>query len=396
MSIAGALRSMKRYALYGSFGPLPVAPLLLAGILLAAAPAHRCQAQDEEAAGPLKVTDVYEKTKSAKTIEDLARIIADCRTLQQTELSEANAEYLKNLLSYVQNRRGELYANQATEKQEQGETEAAAELDALALADFEAAVENDPKRWKAVHNRGVSYAVSGDYEKAIEDFTRTIALKGDYPNAWFNRAEIRYELGRFDEALADYTHVIELNRTDAGAYTSRGHTYFQLGRYDRALADYNRAVQIEPDSAVARADRGDAYRSLGRWQQASNDYREALRLDRNSSRVYQSAAWLMATCPESRYRNAQSALQAAQRAVELGAEEDYRLLDTLAAAYANAQQFEEAVQTQQRAIQLAPEDEAPILEQRLQLYQANQPYRQQAAGSTSRGGTAGPNGSANR
>jgi tetratricopeptide (TPR) repeat protein len=86
----------------------------------------------------------------------------------------------------------------------------------------------------------------------------------------------------------------------------------------------------------------------------------------------------MATCPDARYRNADSAVRAAERALELGQKDDYRLLDTLAAAYANAQQFEEAQKTQQQAIQRAPKDEAPILQQRLQLYEAGRPYRQQA------------------
>lgn len=346
----------------------------LLGIGFAASPSG---AQEPDS-GP-SVHDVYDKTKTAKTVEDFSRILQDCRTLRQTDLSDANAEYLVRLTSYVLNSRGEVYASQATELQEKGDTEASSEIDGLALADFEESVKRNPQYHKALHNRGVSYAVRGEYEKAIADFSRTIEIKADYPNAWFNRAEIRYELGRYEEALSDYSRVITLNRSDAGAFTSRGHTYFQLGRYDRALEDYDRAVRMAPDNAVAYADRGDAHRSLGRWRQANSDYRDAIRRDGKSSRIYQSAAWLLATCPDARYRNAETGLQAAQRAIRLGNDQDFRLLDTLAAAHANAGQFDKARETVQRAIQLAPEDEVEVLQRRLKLYQGDRPYRQGSA-----------------
>jgi Flp pilus assembly protein TadD len=57
---------------------------------------------------------------------------------------------------------------------------------------------------------------------------------------------------------------------------------------------------------------------------------------------------------------------------------DYRYLDTLAAAQANAQQYAAAVQTLQRAMQNAPQDVRAELQQRLALYQAGQPFRDRA------------------
>ncbi|MCO6455794.1 MAG: tetratricopeptide repeat protein [Pirellulaceae bacterium] len=336
-------------------------------------------AQDAAAPAQSPVTAAYQRAQQATTVDEMSEVIAECERLRGTELSEANADYVVRLLAFVQNRRGELYANQATDLQEQGGAQRAAELDALALADFEASVANDPSRWKSVHNRGVSYAVQGEYEKAVRDFSRAVELKPDYPNAWFNRGEIRYELGQFEEAARDYTRAIQLNPQDEGSYTSRGHCYFQLGRYNPALADYNRAVQLAPESAVARVNRGDAYRSLSSWQQAAADYRQAIQLDGRSSRAYQSAAWLMATCPDARYRNPELAVQAAERAVQLEGRDDHRLLDTLAAAYANANRFDEAVASLEKALPLAPEGESEMLERRLKLYQARQPYRQSAS-----------------
>jgi tetratricopeptide (TPR) repeat protein len=104
----------------------------------------------------------------------------------------------------------------------------------------------------------------------------------------------------------------------------------------------------------------------------------AIRLDNSLGRAYQSAAWLMATCPEQRYRNEQMALRSAQRAIELDGSADYRYLDTLAAAQANARQFTEAQQSVNKAIESAPSDVVSELRQRLALYKSNRPFRDSA------------------
>ena len=51
----------------------------------------------------------------------------------------------------------------------------------------------------------------------------------------------------------------------------------------------------------------------------------------------------MATCPDERYRNEELALTAAQKALELDGDKDPRYIETLAAAYANAGQYDSAV-----------------------------------------------------
>ncbi len=61
--------------------------------------------------------------------------------------------------------------------------------------------------------------------------------------------------------------------------------------------------------------------------------------------------------------------------IELDGSADYRYLDTLAAAQANAEQFAEALKSVQQAIQTAPADVRGELQQRQGLYQAQRPFR---------------------
>ncbi len=323
------------------------------------------------------VAAAYQKTQSAKTVADFSAVIDLCQQAEATDLTPEQGKYVRQLASWAYNRLGESFVDQAATALESGDKTQATELDTKALANFEKAVANDETRWKAIHNRGVSYALAGKYEKAIADFTRVVELRPDYPNGWFNRAEIRYELGHFEQAIPDYTKTLELNPADFGAHTSRGHTYFRLRKFTEALADYTTAIELDNTKAEAYTNRGDAFQKLEQWKEAASDFRRAVELDPALPRAYASAAWLMATCPDEQFRNAELGLQAARRAVELGSEDSFELLDTLAAAEANANNFDEAIATVSKAIELAPATAASPLAERLALYNGKRPYRQQ-------------------
>lgn len=328
------------------------------------------------------IEQAYQRTSDAKTVEEYSEIIRLCREAEKIGLTKDQTDYVNSLLAWSHNRRGEVYTEQATQGHEAGQTQQAAQLDAKASADFEASLKLDSKRWKTWHNRAISRAIAGKYQEAIADFGKVIELKPDHANAWFNRGEIQYDLGQVEAAIKDYTESIRLNPQDAGALTSRAHSYFRLGQMDAALQDYAAAIELEPENADLLANRGDALQSLGKWLDAAADFNAGIKLNGESPRVLQSAAWLMATCPDEEVRHAEFAVQAAEKANELIGKPDPRYLDTLAAAYANANRFPEAVAKVTAAIQLAPSEQAAILKKRLEQYQQKKPYRQAAGEKT--------------
>jgi tetratricopeptide (TPR) repeat protein len=56
---------------------------------------------------------------------------------------------------------------------------------------------------------------------------------------------------------------------------------------------------------------------------------------------------------------------------------DFAILDTIAAAYAEAGKFDKAVEWQEKAIKLAPDDQKEDFGTRLKLYQEGKPYREE-------------------
>ena len=332
------------------------------------------QVQETDAASPKSGPgSIYALTKTAKSVEDYSKIIALCQQARQSGVQSDEEAYLRQLVGWAFNRRGEAWiAKAATSGDEERE-----DADRRALADFEASIQADPNRWKAVHNRGVSRAVEGQLEAALADFARVIQLQPQYDNAWFNRAEVLYELGRYDQAASDYAAALERRPDDRAARTGLAHCRFRIGRLQEAISDYSAVVAAAPGDLDALINRAEAYQAAGQWEQAALDYRESLHSPDRTPRALASAAWFMATCPEARFRAPQKALELSQQALASAESPTARLLDTVAAARANSGDFEGARSAIAEAVSLAPQD--PALGDRQALYSQDRPFRQPSA-----------------
>ncbi len=138
--------------------------------------------QGKELPGRALVDEAFAKSKAAMTDSGYTDVIDLCRRAKGIGLSKAYDDYARRLLAWAYNRRGETRAKDGRDKE--------------ALADFEAAVEAGGT-WRAIHNRGVSYAALGRVSEAMSDLNRAIELNQQYPNAYFNRAELKYKQGDY-------------------------------------------------------------------------------------------------------------------------------------------------------------------------------------------------------
>jgi serine/threonine protein kinase/TPR repeat protein len=87
-------------------------------------------------------------------------------------------------------------------------------------------------------------------------------------------------------------------------------------------------------------------------------------------------AWLLATCDIAEIRDGTNAVQYAEAAVAKSKRNNPLILDTLAAAYAEAGEFTKAVRVQKEAMALVHKESVKNdLATRLKLYESNTPYR---------------------
>ncbi len=299
--------------------------------------------------------EAFGLTKDAKTIDDYSKIIALSEQGLAVEPDPKEVEYGKQLAAWAYNRRGEAHA------------EAEKPNDKAALADFEEAVRHDNTKYKYFHNRGVSYGIAGELEKAQEDFEHCIRLERGFEKAYFNLGEVLFALGKPDEAIRNYTRAVEIDPNDSDAYNARGFAYYETAKYRSAVEDFNRALQANSKNFKALTNRGIVYGDRGYHEQSIKDFQAAIEANPNFGPAYHAAAWFRATCPAERFRRADLALRSAEKAIELDGE-SARYLDVLAAAQARSGEFEKAVQTQQRAIEMANAEQMP--KEKIELYNA--------------------------
>ena len=246
-----------------------------------------------------------------------------------------------------------------------------------AIADFSEAIRLDNTFVAAYNNRGSSWLEKKDYDQAIADFNEAIRLDETFTAAYNNRGNAWLAKKESAKAIADYDTALHLDPNYVTGYVSRGNAWLETKEYAKAIADYDSAIRLDPNYVLAYYNRGNAWQHKNRYDKALADFNDAIRLDPKDTLARHVAAWLLATCPDKRYRNGAKAKELATRACELTCWTDAYKVGTLAAAYAETGDFESAVKYQNKALELNP-GEADFVEQakkRLELYEKHKPYR---------------------
>jgi tetratricopeptide (TPR) repeat protein len=316
--------------------------------------------------------------KTAQTELELQQILRLCEQARAAKPSQKETAYAKTLAAWAHNRRGELLADHAQSVPNATDTQRAA-IENKALKEFDTAIKLDATKWKAYHNRGVSNGALGNDQKAIADFDKVIELKPDFHLAYFNRAELRRQSGKFEEAIADYSQAVTLAPDDPMPLVGRAMASAHLGQDESAFSDYTAAVELAPTNVSYRLERAEFAQLLNKWDVASSDYAKTIELQEDCAAAFRGYGWLLATCPQPKFRSAKAAIEATERAVALATdthELDYRYQDALAAAYANAGRFDSAVKLMDAALANAPQEVAEELTHRKTIYASKQPYRQ--------------------
>jgi len=194
-----------------------------------------------------------------------------------------------------------------------------------------------------------------------------------------NLAVALAKVGKLDEALGQLRKALEADAGYAPTHYNLGLVFSRRGDAQGAIGEWRRALELDPKYAEAQQSLGDALDAQGRTAEALTHWREGIRLQPNDAPALRRAAWVMATSPDAAIRNGGEAVAFAVRAVELCGGKDARMLDTLAAAYAEKGQFADAALTARRALALAAQENRPALadeiRSRIALYEADRPFR---------------------
>ena len=128
-------------------------------------------------------------------------------------------------------------------------------------------------------NRGIEKAKNGDLDGAIADFNHAIELNPKDDAPYYNRAQAKRLKNDTAGAIADYTRAIELGSTNPAAYNNRGNARAENNDRDGAIADYTRAIELKPDYARAYYNRAMTKQAKGDVAGATVDFKTAEKID---------------------------------------------------------------------------------------------------------------------
>lgn len=132
-----------------------------------------------------------------------------------------------------------------------------------ALADFDAAIELDPKQAGYVANRAMAKVSTADYAGAHRDLDAAAALDPKNPFVARVKGELAFAEGRFAEAIAAYTDAIALNPGDTYVLGRRAQANHALGDDGAALADAAAVLVVAPTRVDLRLMRANIFRGAG-------------------------------------------------------------------------------------------------------------------------------------
>jgi len=250
-----------------------------------------------------------------------------------------------------------------------------------AIEYYQKAVAAAPNSAEINNNLGFAFLRKGNVEAAIAHLEKAVAQEPRFGEAHYNLGAALAQTGRLDEAIGHYRQALESDPDSAEIHNNLGVALLRKGEYEEATVHFEKAVAANPDFSEAHYSLGNVlYYLQGRVPQALEHWRTALRLAPNAVPVLNQTARVLATTSDASLRDGKLALELAERAVQLSGGTNPAILDTLAAAYAEAGRFSDAVQTVRHARDFAAQQNnqrlVEALRARTALYEARTPLRE--------------------
>lgn len=252
-----------------------------------------------------------------------------------------------------------------------------------ALSEYRIGLKLNPYRVKTYSNLAHLLAGSGQTNEALAELRAALRLYPEDALSHDSLANLLADSGHTNEALAEFRVAVRINPKDAALHDNLGAMLVELGRFDEAMEHYAAAARLAPADWRAPYLRGKALLKQGRDMEALPYFQQAMQIDPDNLHVLVYLAQVLASDENPKVRDGHTAFALASRANTLTGGAQPAMLDTLGMACAELGRFDDAQQAAQEALNLTKAggmtNDAAVVQQRLQLYQNHQPFRQSFA-----------------
>jgi len=185
-----------------------------------------------------------------------------------------------------------------------------------AIADFDMAIELDPKDAMAVADRGIAYFWQGKYELARMELDAAYRMNPRNPVVFRGRGMLALQAGDLVGAIAAFTVSLDIEPHNEFALQRRAVTYLRVDEQDKALADYAAAIEVHPELFEPYADRALVFRVQGRVDQSIGEAEALIAGNPTDARAY-----IMAGAIDAASGKDSEAMRVFDRAIEISPDE---------------------------------------------------------------------------
>jgi tetratricopeptide (TPR) repeat protein len=155
-----------------------------------------------------------------------------------------------------------------------------------AISRLQRVIELDPNMMRAYNNLGLCFDALGQFDEAIQTFTRAIELnrRQEQPSPWppLNLAVSLISRNRLDEAVARLHEALSYDPKFSQAHYELGLVREKEGKFEEAIVPLQRAVELDPSYPEPHYALGRIYQREGKRDEAQEQIEEFKKLSKQS------------------------------------------------------------------------------------------------------------------
>ncbi len=149
----------------------------------------------------------------------------------------------------------------------------------MALADFQAAAEANPKLTFVHFNLGLTYLKKQDYEHARDEFLKDAAVEPDLALNYDELGDVYSLMQQDSDAEKSYREALRRDPRLVNSYVGLAKAYRREEKYRQALGAIDSAAKLDPGRTDIHYVRGQVLIHMGRKEEGKKELETSVRID---------------------------------------------------------------------------------------------------------------------
>jgi len=142
-------------------------------------------------------------------------------------------------------------------------------------------IKKSPNNARAYNNLGVVFKNQGEFDKAIEQFKKSLNANRNYTAVYSNLGDVQYRLGNYDNAVAYFKQALTGlfdQQLHLDILNKLGRTYSAMGQTEKAIETFEKAAGLFPTSVSVLNNLGVQYVKTDRIDSAIEIFEKAIKI----------------------------------------------------------------------------------------------------------------------